>query len=465
MLSLAWLPPERSSGPVQHSPRLDVLVGVVTAAAVLAAVPALVVQHDAGVTALLGGAAVFLVAATAVSALSGVNTHWSASGLLHLGLTLALGPAGALAAAAGEAGGTWLRYRSGWFRALVNVDVFVLSNLGAWLVFRITTEGRSGWAVAVAGVAAGATQWLINHLLLAAVISAAAPGVRFLSNLRAGFRVLPYNLGNGWAAFGAVLLHRSAGTLGLSAFLVPVVLLQGFLVLLARRVGEHAAASAAHAAEREDLLQRAVSASQEERRRIARDVHDGVVQELAAVALDLGGLAARTPQLADELRVNAGALHDAGASLRSLIVALAPPDLSGENLVPQLETLVDQLRRRGVAVTVVGGVQSIDAAAASVLFRGCQELLRNVTRHSEAATVLVRLRTRDGRVELSVEDDGRGHDAAERARRREEGHVGLELTADLMATVGGGADIRSVPGEGTVATLWVPVSSEPPGQP
>ena len=94
--------------------------------------------------------------------------------------------------------------------------------------------------------------------------------------------------------------------------------------------------------------------------------------------------------------------------------------------------------------------------AEQFLYRAAGEALRNVAAHAEASHVAVSVARADGRARLVVRDDGRGFDAATRVRRREEGHLGLALVEDLAAHLGGRADVRSAPGEGTVVELEVP---------
>jgi two-component system NarL family sensor kinase len=94
--------------------------------------------------------------------------------------------------------------------------------------------------------------------------------------------------------------------------------------------------------------------------------------------------------------------------------------------------------------------------AEQLLYRAAVESLRNVAAHADASNVEVTVARDDGHAHLVVRDDGRGFDAATRARRRGEGHLGLALVEDLAAHLGGRADVRSAPGEGTVVELEVP---------
>jgi signal transduction histidine kinase len=108
-----------------------------------------------------------------------------------------------------------------------------------------------------------------------------------------------------------------------------------------------------------------------------------------------------------------------------------------------------------VVVDVAPGL-AVAAASEELLYRAAAEALRNVRAHAGAGRVDVRVSDEGGRARLRVEDDGVGFDAGIRARRRAEGHVGLELLEDLARHLGGHAEVRSSPGEGTVLELEVP---------
>jgi signal transduction histidine kinase len=90
-----------------------------------------------------------------------------------------------------------------------------------------------------------------------------------------------------------------------------------------------------------------------------------------------------------------------------------------------------------------------------MIFRAAREAVRNVLAHAEATRVAVRVESANGSTRLTVEDDGTGFDHAERARRREEGHIGLELLEELAAHENARVDIRSEPGRGTSFVLEV----------
>ena len=217
--------------------------------------------------------------------------------------------------------------------------------------------------------------------------------------------------------------------------------------------------------ERERLLERAIDASDAERRRIARDLHDSVVQSLAGVSYSLAAAADRMgddPQstdLAPALRQAAADTRQSMRDLRTLIVEIAPPNLHEEGLDSALGELVAPLSAAGVETTL-----AVDEDAApspetqTLLFRVAQEAVRNVASHAQATRLSLSLARDDGRAKLVVADDGRGFSADQLEHSREEGHVGLALLRGLVADAGGRLIVSSTPGEGTRVEAEVPVS-------
>jgi signal transduction histidine kinase len=216
--------------------------------------------------------------------------------------------------------------------------------------------------------------------------------------------------------------------------------------------------------ERERLLQRAIDASDAERRRIARDLHDGVVQSLAGVSYSLTAAAERVDsapggtELGSALRQSAADTRRSMRELRSLIVEIAPPNLHEEGLDNALGELVAPLAAEGVATTL--DVED-DAAPSpdmqTLLYRVAQEAVRNVAAHAHATRLTVSLARDNGRARLVVADDGRGFSPDQLEQRRDEGHVGLTLLTGLVADAGGRLVVASTPGQGTRLEAEVPV--------
>jgi signal transduction histidine kinase len=217
--------------------------------------------------------------------------------------------------------------------------------------------------------------------------------------------------------------------------------------------------------ERERLLERAIDASEAERRRIARDLHDTVVQSLAGVSYSLAAAAERigdggpSTELGAAMRQAASDTRQSMRDLRSLIVEIAPPNLHEEGLDSALGELVAPLSAAGVETTV-----DVDEDAAplpdtqTLLYRVAQEAVRNVTSHAHATRVSLSLVRDNGRARLVVADDGRGFSPDQLEVRRDQGHIGLTLLTGLVADAGGRLVVSSTPGEGTRVEAEVPVA-------
>ena len=210
--------------------------------------------------------------------------------------------------------------------------------------------------------------------------------------------------------------------------------------------------------DRERLLAAAVESSERERGRIASDLHDGVVQDLAGVAFGLAPLADEAERDGDQRR--AGVLRDAVArlrqgvrDLRTLLVEIHPPRLESAGLDPALSDLLSPLAAAGIAtelhVAANGGPHTSDA----LVYRTAREAIRNAHEHAQPSAVAVSVTRRNGETRLVVSDDGQGFDTTARAG---EGHVGLTLLDDLVRQSGGRLDVRSSQREGTTVVLEVP---------
>jgi len=207
--------------------------------------------------------------------------------------------------------------------------------------------------------------------------------------------------------------------------------------------------------ERERLLRSAIDASDAERRRIARDLHDGVVQDLAGTAFALSAIS-RTPELANESREtldSAGtSLRGSLKSLRSLLAEIHPPDLRADGLAAALGDLIAPAGTVGIQASVsVEGAETASDEQAALIWRVAQEAVRNTIRHSQASTLAVTVRGDKDRVWLEVVDDGIGFDPTQ----PRPDSFGLRGLRSLVADNGGVLEVRSAPGEGTTVRMEV----------
>lgn len=208
-------------------------------------------------------------------------------------------------------------------------------------------------------------------------------------------------------------------------------------------------------AERERLLRAAIDASDAERRRIARDLHDGVVQDLAGTAFSVSAVAraADTPAESRALLDGAsGSLRDGLKALRSLLAEIHPPDFHADGLAAALADLIAPASTAGIAASVsTEGAETASDAMAALVWRVAQEAVRNAIRHSRASTLAVTVRGDGKRLALEVVDDGIGFDPEVRDPDR----FGLRGLRSLVAECNGVLEVRSSPGEGTTVRMEV----------
>lgn len=214
--------------------------------------------------------------------------------------------------------------------------------------------------------------------------------------------------------------------------------------------------------ERERLLQRAVDASNVERRRIAADLHDGVVPQLAGAAYLLGAAGQRAEkapirETVSTLNESAETVREAIQQLRSLMVEIHPPNLETIGLAGALEELAAGVPSSDLDVRVeVQPGLAVGLNGERLLYRGAQEALRNVVGHSRATEATIVVTSDAGGATLAVSDNGTGFTRDDVARRRNEGHLGLRLLAELAADSGGSLNVESRLSIGTTVRLRVP---------
>jgi two-component system NarL family sensor kinase len=210
--------------------------------------------------------------------------------------------------------------------------------------------------------------------------------------------------------------------------------------------------------ERRVLLHRALDASEAERRRIARDLHDGPVQTLAGVAFSLHAVAERLngtdAGIRSMIHHAAGATRQAMRELRSTLVDLYPASLQRSGLRAPLLELVNGLAAEGLEVHYAAPPDlGLRDGIEALLFRVTRESLQNVRKHAQATRVDVEISASRDTTTLTIEDDGRGFDPGE--LRRDSG-LGLRLLEDAVAEAGGQMRVSATPGHGTRVRVEVP---------
>jgi PAS domain S-box-containing protein len=208
-----------------------------------------------------------------------------------------------------------------------------------------------------------------------------------------------------------------------------------------------------------ELSRRLITAHEEERAMIARELHDDVTQRLAVLAIDVGRaeLAATDRGQAEVMRALREEMARISEDVHSLAYQLHSSDLDELGLREALRTAVERLRRRSqvdVSCDLDPTIDGIGKGGALTLFRVAQEALNNLARHSRALVASVALRRIDDGFLLAVRDDGVGFDPADAAMTGR--GLGLASMRERLRLANGTLDVESAPGRGTVVVAWVP---------
>jgi two-component system sensor histidine kinase UhpB len=208
--------------------------------------------------------------------------------------------------------------------------------------------------------------------------------------------------------------------------------------------------------ERRGASSKALAAQEQERARVARDLHDEVNQSLTALLLRLEAARVKAPvELAHELADTKALANQAMEELLTLARQLRPTALDDHGLKAALAGHVQEMGRRGTmeaSFEAHGDFSALPADVQLVLYRVAQEALSNATQHSGAEHVRVRLGRAGDRVELTVEDDGSGF-TFDRAARG----LGIAGMRERTLHVGGDVQVDSRPDTGTRVRLTVPL--------
>jgi signal transduction histidine kinase len=247
------------------------------------------------------------------------------------------------------------------------------------------------------------------------------------------------------AAFGA-----------LQAIFIAVLLVNGRRLHRAHAERRRAEESA-HA-----LSGQLISAQEEERSRLARELHDDVTQRLALLAIDAGREERRLSGSGGSttMRTMREGLVRLSEDVHALSYRLHPSILEDLGLIEALKSECERFSRT-CSIRLEANAQDIPEKlphdVALCLFRIAQEGLRNMARHAGASRAEVRLRRLNGGLQLAVMDDGAGFDPARHQNRVSLGHASMRQRVVLL---GGKLDIVSAPGHGTTIRAWVPLKEE-----
>jgi signal transduction histidine kinase len=246
-----------------------------------------------------------------------------------------------------------------------------------------------------------------------------------------------------------------------SLALLALAVLGGILRAQIIRRKEKAQRDAAIIAEREAGIKAVFDATEDERRRLAKELHDGVGQQLSGLKLALSriapALSSRAPEERETLEKITEVLDEAATDVRSISHAMMPRALQESGLVPA----IDDMLRKSLGLAGIDyrfehykteGVRFDERVEVGV-YRIAQELIGNVIKHANAAFVSVQLFVAGGSLILIVEDNGRGM-----ANENADG-IGMLNIASRLNTLNGQVNYEPAPDSGTVATVRIPISN------
>jgi two-component system, NarL family, sensor kinase len=212
------------------------------------------------------------------------------------------------------------------------------------------------------------------------------------------------------------------------------------------------------------LTQRVIDAQEEERARLARELHDGISQSLIGVrySIDLASrkVESRSDDASTAIARGAEELNRAIKEVRRLSHELRPRLLDDLGLTPAIKSLAENFAERtGIAITVEAQAPDVlKPEASTALYRITQEALTNVERHAGASEVKIRLWSERGRMRMTIADNGRGFDEPFVGQHPKAGGLGLRNMQERMSHFGGVLMIRSS-ATGTVLTAMLPRSA------
>ena len=218
-----------------------------------------------------------------------------------------------------------------------------------------------------------------------------------------------------------------------------------------------------------ELSARLMHLQDEERRRIARELHDSVGQTLAALSMNLATVRAeieRLKQTANTVADSAALVEDMSKDIRTISYLLHPPLLDEAGLCSALTWYIQGFSERSkikVDLDIPSDFGRLSRELETAIFRVVQECLTNIHRHSGSPTAKVRITHDDAHARILVEDKGKGIPAEKRAQIASSGTpgVGVRGMRERLRQLGGDMDIHSEAGKGTKITVHLPTQSAP----
>jgi two-component system sensor histidine kinase DegS len=215
------------------------------------------------------------------------------------------------------------------------------------------------------------------------------------------------------------------------------------------------------------LTRQIISAQEEERKMISRELHDDVVQTLVGINVELSalskgasvGLSAMKAKIARTQRLVENSVNEVHRFAREL----RPAVLDDLGLIPALDAYTKNLAEREkikIQMTAFGGVEALGSAKRTVLFRVAQEALTNVARHAQASQVKMSITEISGAIQMEISDNGKSFQVGKALTARNANRLGLVGMRERVEMVGGSLTIESAPGQGTTVRAEIPFNRE-----
>lgn len=213
------------------------------------------------------------------------------------------------------------------------------------------------------------------------------------------------------------------------------------------------------------LARKILSAQEEERKRISRELHDDVVQTLVGINVELAALGrcaaagAGSRSFTSTLKRTQRLVEKSVSAVHRFARELRPAVLDDLGLIPALHAFSRNLATREnlkIEITAFRGVEALSAPKRAVLFRVAQEALNNVARHAEASRITLSLVQISGAIRMEIADDGCAFAVEKVIRARNPKRLGLVGMRERIEMIGGKFSLRSEPGEGTTVRAEIP---------
>jgi signal transduction histidine kinase len=216
------------------------------------------------------------------------------------------------------------------------------------------------------------------------------------------------------------------------------------------------------------LTRQIISAQEEERKEISRELHDGVVQTLVGINIELSALGTGSTVGAHHLKAKIARtqrlVENSVNEVHRFARELRPAVLDDLGLIPALHAFSKNLAERKklkIQLTAFGGVEALGGAERTVLFRVAQEALNNVARHAHATQVKISIIQISGAIRMEIRDNGRSFNVRKIVSANAPKRLGLVGMRERVEMIAGKLTIESAPGVGTAVRAEIPFNKEP----